>query len=370
MPFVSRTVLACLIAGAPCCLAAQAVGGAEDSLVCVSRVPEQEMKALEAAGAGKALRGVLDRLKVWPAGDSVQACFMGAAQPLRQFFVETSQAWTEAGNVGLDFGPAPGYRDCKPLQASNIRIAFEAAGNWSLVGIDSMDAKLQKEASLNVGEFAGRDFDAIPKDRLRGVILHELGHALGLQHEHQSPESRCADEFDWDKIYGGLGGPPNNWSKEVVDENLRPLVAGPRLTTTPYDRKSIMHYALPVWMFKAGDKSTCFVPENRALSDGDRALIKAAYPAAAKAQEQYLAESGERIEGALKAAGVTQEQAKAIAELAKGIVQQSHPGLKFEIRIENLSNQISATQSVSGNCNSVVGNASGSNITIKSDCKP
>ena len=163
---------------------------------------EQEKRALEAAGAKKPLEGVLDNLKVWPVGFTLQACFMGGSEPLQQFFVETSKVWADAGNVKFNFGSAPNYRGCRPLQNSHIRIAFERKGNWSYVGVDSNSPAVQQQASLNIGEAADRDFQTIRKERLRGVILHELGHALGLQHEHQGPQSHCEEEFDWPAIYG------------------------------------------------------------------------------------------------------------------------------------------------------------------------
>ena len=166
----------------------------------------------------------------------------------------------------------------------------------------------------------------------------------------------------------GLGGSPNFWSKDEVDNNLRRLVAGPRFSVTDYDPKSIMHYALPAWMFKAGADSICFVPENNTLSDLDRTIIKTAYPASEQDQQKFLVASGERIENVLKKVGITQSQAKAIADLAKGIVEQAHPNLGFVIRTENL--QKNSEQHVNGDCNDLVQEVQGSTVTIKrGDCK-
>ena len=175
-------------------------------------------------------------------------------------------------------------------------------------------------------------------------------------------------EFDWPAIYKGLGGPPNNWSKETVDHNLRRLVANPRYRMTDYDPQSIMHYSLPVWMFKTGKKSRCFVAENTELSESDRTIIRTAYPPSEAEQQQYLAASGESIENALKEAGITQEQAAALAELAKALVEQSHPNLDFSIKIENLrkeeKSQEDLTLTITGEGNIGVQGVQDSTINI------
>ena len=119
---------------------------------------------------------------------------------------------------------------------------------------------------------------SLPVD-FEGITRHEFGHTLGLDHEHQSP--LVTRDFRWDDgagcvrtidqfgqfvadaqgrhpgIYTFMEGPPNSWSKEMIDFNLRQLTT---INDTPvsaysvdtFDKLSIMKYYYDDWMFVAG----------------------------------------------------------------------------------------------------------------------
>jgi hypothetical protein len=48
--------------------------------------------------------------------------------------------------------------------------------------------------------------------------------------------------------------------------------------TTPYDSKSIMHYAIPLRIFRPGAATTCAAPQNAGPSKDDLALVRELYP--------------------------------------------------------------------------------------------
>jgi hypothetical protein len=243
--------------------------------------------------------------KTWKPGEVVTVAFKGGTEGLRQQIVSAVKAWTEAANVTFDFGnksPSGTFREWTVSDADYkalVRISFDSEGYWSFVGHDSVDKTLVKpnEASMNFEGFNR----ALPGD-WEATVLHEFGHALGFDHEHQIPQSACQTDFRWDDdpgyvptrdmngqftpddhdrnpgLYTLLGGPPNNWSRDVVDFNLKELAFTKDLRLTAFDRLSIMKYYFDAWMFKSGEKSACYGPENLVLSDNDKKAVAEVYP--------------------------------------------------------------------------------------------
>ena len=69
-----------------------------------------------------------------------------------------------------------------------IRISFQdTTTSWSCVGIQAKIVA-NHEPTINLGWVDSSTETATPSEM--GTILHELGHALGLLHEHQSPARR------------------------------------------------------------------------------------------------------------------------------------------------------------------------------------
>jgi hypothetical protein len=221
-------------------------------------------------------KGVINALKIWTTEyPDVKVCFFSGSKALRSRIAEIAMEWKSAvPGVPLDFGDLSDPRLCKPGEVNQIRVGFAFTGYWSLVGQDSVKLASSAEQSMN---FEG--FDTFPPgdDEFRATVLHEFGHALGLEHEHQNPLAKCKDEFDWTKIYAWLAGPPNNWSKETADFNMG-VLNEPGLLATNFDKNSIMLYTFPPQYFKHGASSSCYSAPNRALSGGDKNIVAALYP--------------------------------------------------------------------------------------------
>ena len=93
----------------------------------------------------------------------------------------------------------------------------------------------------------------IERAKLSGLILHEFGHVLGLEHEHSSPTLKTKDQAEQKRIFGKVLETPFKWNiqalkdagKDVTQFTLnRSKGAGLGDLRTPFDPKSIMVYII------------------------------------------------------------------------------------------------------------------------------
>ncbi|MCA0056832.1 MULTISPECIES: M12 family metallopeptidase [unclassified Mesorhizobium] len=220
------------------------------------------------------LEGVVREALRWP-GSTISVCFFGGTSQAREQVSQIANEWTLGSGISFDFGPQGGRRSCNPEKPSNVRVSFDGMGFWSYVGTKARFIDPSKQTLNLSGMGAARPFSSSE----RGTILHEFGHALGFEHEHQSPVGGCDNEFNWNYLYTALG-----WDKAKVDFNMRQLSVSSRedglLYVTPFDRDSIMLYSLAPEAFIDPANSSCFISrKNDTLSEVDVATERAMYPA-------------------------------------------------------------------------------------------
>lgn len=207
--------------------------------------------------------------KLWRPGRTVRVGFLDGPRSVQSKVEKYAHQWEQYANIRFEFGP---------VANAEIRISFKLKGSWSYIGTDALLVD-KNEPTMNYGWLREHTED-IEYSR---VVLHEFGHALGLLHEHQSPNANIP--WDKDAVYRKFMGPPNNWTKEEIDNNLFNRISPAMTRATPFDPNSIMIYGitddLTIGNFE--------VKGNSVLSEMDKAFIRRLYPGIAHEERPLVA---------------------------------------------------------------------------------
>jgi len=136
-------------------------------------------------------------------------------------------------------------------------------GCWSKVGKDSLSTSRLNKVTMNFAWFSV------------GTVLHEFGHALGLEHEHQSPfgepvKFKVPEVYDW--CWAG-----DKWDEKTCNEQVVNPLPRANLNGSAYDPESIMLYEYPkkITVNKKGTRKT------ERLSKQDVIYLNSIYPTGA-----------------------------------------------------------------------------------------
>jgi serralysin len=198
----------------------------------------------------------------WNPGDQISISFLDGDEEIQNRVINAAIEWVSTGLANLTFE----FR--KDTTETDIRISFRYAGSWSVLGTTCKNVDID-EPTMNFGWLDEDTSD----DDLRRVVLHEFGHALGLIHEHMNPAN---GGINWNKeqVEKDLSGPPNNWSPEIIFNNMFKTFEEDELQTSHLDRNSIMMYPIPSTWTTDGFN----VGLNTELSDVDKRFIQEIYP--------------------------------------------------------------------------------------------
>lgn len=182
---------------------------------------------------------------------------------------DIAQKWSQVAGVDFSFNLTSPCQSTNPT-AADIRIVFRDDrfnANWSWLGSQS---KNFDGISMCLQGFLDQDINS---DYFKSVILHEFGHALGLEHEHQHPDfSRFCD------INVEAAMEYHSWSRENVVANYGVLKNINDMTVTTYDPTSIMHYSIPPAILSDPDHCPASIALNSELSQADITSIRRFYP--------------------------------------------------------------------------------------------
>jgi hypothetical protein len=196
--------------------------------------------------------------KLWQNGRTLDVAFLGNVNAqVKQKIITYASRWMQVVNLRLNFVAGT---------AGQIRITTTPGGSWSYIGTDARTIAAGSP-TMNYGWLTPTTPDA----EYSRVVLHEFGHAIGCIHEHQHP----AAGIPWDRpaVYAYYA--QQGWNRQQVDNNIFARYSANQLNASVYDKRSIMHYAVPneltVGNFEVG--------WNRVFSPLDIAHMRRVYPA-------------------------------------------------------------------------------------------
>ncbi|MDF2514823.1 MAG: hypothetical protein K0R59_119 [Sphingobacterium sp.] len=192
---------------------------------------------------------------MWPQNHVIKIAFMNGTKERHDFVKEYTKVWDELINLSFSFQDS--------LPGSEIRIKFDpnSGSGSSYVGWNN---NINRPDTLHTmilfGKLGANGLKKSPTEFELGTLRHEFGHMLGLVHEQYRPDS--------DILWVDPMRPGGNVLDSIKFENY---------LKSPYDRNSIMHYAV----YRSATKDSLSIPLyvlKGELSQIDKDYISKVYP--------------------------------------------------------------------------------------------
>lgn len=219
---------------------------------------------------GRAAAIVAIRTK-WLSGTVLHYCFFGggsryAVPAVQANAVRAAFAKWKATGIGLEF------QEVNQLSEAEVRIGYSTAdgASYSYVGRDILNVPLNEPTTV-YGWNLNTPYGS-------GTALHEIGHVLGMEHEHQNPFAGI--KWHEEAVYAALGGPPNNWDRQTTFHNILEKLDPRQTQGSQWDPNSIMEYQFDPGLIDEPEQYDLrgLVPPGT-LSSEDKAWAAKWYPA-------------------------------------------------------------------------------------------
>lgn len=248
--------------------------------------------------------------KFWSPGATLRVRFLNGTSTLQSKAFNYAKQWESYANIHF----VRVYSG-----ASDIRVAFDAEGNFSKLGTDALNVAATAK-TMNLAFTSSST-----EEQIRRASLHEFGHALGLNHEHQHPMA----DIPWNKPAAyAYYLQTNGWSAQQVDQQVFNKLSWESSQHTSFDSKSIMEYPVPANLTTNGFS----IAWNTELSATDKEFIGKMY------SSQRI-----RVRHSVNTTSV-------ISFWLNGIYHTLKPGESLWVPAKTSGNQLYIWECVSGNC--------------------
>ncbi|AZM58696.1 MULTISPECIES: M12 family metallopeptidase [unclassified Streptomyces] len=250
-------------------------------------LPREPAPAFAPGLAAERLRALAGGRRTWVNGTVLHYCFFdgdtdgseiampgtgrtrwvswGGAEEQRDVVRECFAEWRDLG-LGVRFA------EVRDRTEAELRIGFQSGGgSWSAVGREALHKGVH-ERTMNFGW----DLTA-PGER--ATALHQIGHALGMLHEHQSPYAGL--HWDEEAVYAEMAGAPNHWSRDSTYRNILRTIGPDEANGSVWDPQSVMQFTLPPGLILEPEQYRGGVHPPGTLSAADKEFVLRRYPPAA-----------------------------------------------------------------------------------------